>query len=90
VVTSKPANDTNTGRMTQYHATINSSSVTGGLTWNGNGSLQQLQVTDPFNSANNQTCGYARDDLARLGQARWTAEAENGGKPSALTPSGTL
>jgi len=60
--------DTNTGRMTQYQAAINGSSATGGLTWNGNGSLQQLQVTDPFNLANNQTCAYARDDLARLGQ----------------------
>jgi RHS repeat-associated protein len=58
--------DTNTGRTTQYKATINGSSATGSLTWNSNGSLGQLQISDPFNSANSQTCTYARGDVSRI------------------------
>src|SRR5208337_5020462 len=46
--------DLNTGRMTQYKFTVNGSSVTGNVTWNQNGTLQQLAITDPFNSANQQ------------------------------------
>jgi hypothetical protein len=59
--------DGNTGRMTQYQATINGSSMTGALTWNANWTLGTLAITDPFNSANAQTCNYTHDDLARLG-----------------------
>ncbi len=60
--------DSNTGRMTQYKSTVNSSAAYGTLTWNANGSLGQLAITDPFNAANNaQTCGYIHDDLARIG-----------------------
>ena len=58
--------DPNTGRMTQYQAKVGSYSVTGALTWNTNGSLYSLGITDTNNSANNQTCTYQRDDLARL------------------------
>src|SRR5208337_298184 len=61
------AYDSGTGRMTQYKFTVNGSSVTGNLTWNQNGTLQQLAITDPFDSANQQTCTYAYDDLARIG-----------------------
>jgi hypothetical protein len=43
--------------------------VAGTLTWNANGTLQQLGITDPFNSSNQQTCSYAYDDLARLASA---------------------
>jgi RHS repeat-associated protein len=59
--------DPNTGRMTQYKATVNSQSMSGTLTWNANGSLYTLAITDPFNSANAQTCTNTYDDLARLG-----------------------
>ncbi len=58
--------DFNSARVTEYKATINGSSAKGDLSWNGNGSLQQLQITDPFKTANNQTCAYARDDLSRI------------------------
>jgi len=58
--------DSNTGRMTQYKYTINGASVVGNLTWNANSTLRQLGITDPFTPANNQTCGYSYDDLARL------------------------
>ena len=63
--------DVNTGRMTQYKYTVGATpqSVVGNLTWNANGSLAQLAITDPFNSANAQTCGYSHDDLARIASA---------------------
>jgi RHS repeat-associated protein len=51
--------------MTQYQFSVNGSSVTGAPTWNPNGTLQKLAITDPFNSANQQTCTYGYDDLAR-------------------------
>jgi len=59
--------DGNTGRMTQYQATISGSSVTGTPGWNSNWTLGSLTIVDPFNSANAQTCNYTHDDLARLG-----------------------
>lgn len=70
--------DPNTGRMTQYKFTVGSTpqSVVGNLTWNANGTLSQLAITDPFNSASTQTCKYGDpsaspavigyDDLNRL------------------------
>jgi hypothetical protein len=60
--------DTHTGRMTQYKFNVGSQpqSVIGQLNWNANGSLSSLAVTDPFNSANTQNCGYTHDDLTRL------------------------
>jgi len=48
----------------QYN--IGSQSVVGDLTWNPNGTLAQLAITDPINSNNQQTCNYTYDDLARL------------------------
>jgi RHS repeat-associated protein len=61
--------DAGTGRMTQYKFTVGSpaQSVVGNLTWNQNGSLQQHQISDPFNSANTQTCAYQHDDVSRIG-----------------------
>jgi RHS repeat-associated protein len=59
--------DLNAGRMTQYAANINGAWVAyGNLTWNPNGTLSQLQTVDVNNSADNQTCNYAHDDVARL------------------------
>ena len=64
--------DSNTGRMLQYTFNMNGQAEIGALTWNANGTLQQLQITDPFNSADNQTCTYGTstaagyDDLGRL------------------------
>ena len=40
--------------------------MTGVLTWNANGSVRQLAISDPFNSNNTQTCTYQHDDLARI------------------------
>jgi RHS repeat-associated protein len=63
--------DPSTGRMTQYKFTVGFSpqNVIGNLTWNADGSLGSLAITDPFNSANNQSCAYANDDLGRIASA---------------------
>jgi RHS repeat-associated protein len=58
--------DTNTGRIKQYSFNVNGQSAVGNLTWNANGTLQNLAITDPFNSQNNQSCTNTYDDLARL------------------------
>src|SRR5258708_8839253 len=61
--------DPNTLRMTQYSAALNNGTISGTLTWNPNGSLQQLVIADPFNSADAQTCTYGADDLRRIAGA---------------------
>jgi RHS repeat-associated protein len=61
--------DPNTGRMLSYAYNVNGSNLTGTLTWNANGTLQKLVISDPFNSANNQTCNYTYDPIARLSSA---------------------
>ena len=58
--------DPTTLRMTQYSATLNAGTISGSLTWNPNGSLQQLLIADPYNPADAQTCSYSADDLARI------------------------
>ena len=66
--------DTNTGRMTNYTFTVGTApkSLIGNLTWNANGTLRQLQITDQFNAGGTQTCNYGTastagyDDLGRL------------------------
>jgi len=58
--------DGNTGRMNQYKLTINGTATYGNLTWNANGTLKTLAITDPFNAADVQTCNYTHDDLARI------------------------
>jgi RHS repeat-associated protein len=58
--------DPYTVRMTQYSFAGSNYTMTGTLTWNSNGSLGQLVIVDPSNSADNQSCNYSADDLARL------------------------
>src|SRR5207245_1287100 len=58
-----------TNRMATYAYNIGSSptkTMTGSLTWNANGTLQQLAIVDPWNSGGNQTCLYGFDDLTRI------------------------
>ena len=38
----------------------------GTLTWNELGTLQEVAITDPFNSSNQQNCAYNHDDLTRI------------------------
>jgi RHS repeat-associated protein len=61
--------DSNTGRMISYQFNVNSQSVLGQLTWNQNGMLRTLGITDPFDPSNQQTCNYTYDDLARVASA---------------------
>ena len=63
--------DRNTGRLTQYNFNIGATpqTVQGNLTWNANGTLAKLAITDPFNSADAQTCTFGYDDLARVKSA---------------------
>jgi RHS repeat-associated protein len=60
------AYDRNTNRMTQYKFTVNGQSLTGNLSWNANGTLGSLLITDPFNSSDTQSCTYTHDDLSRI------------------------
>jgi RHS repeat-associated protein len=55
--------DPNTGRMSKYTFNVNNQAVTGTLTWNANGTLGSLAITDPYNI--NQTCSYGYDSLLR-------------------------
>lgn len=61
--------DPNAGRMTQYKLTINGTATHGDPTWNPNGTLASLAITDPFNASDAQNCTYGYDDLARLASA---------------------
>src|SRR6266481_3553915 len=75
--------DPNTGRMTNYTFTVGATpkSMAGNLTWNPNGTLSKLAITDGFNSGGTQTCKYGDptvsvpgyDDLARLIKVDCTA-----------------
>jgi RHS repeat-associated protein len=62
--------DQNTGRITNYSFSVGGGSpMTGALTWNANGTLGQLQITNPWNSSDSQTCTYGHDDLVRITSA---------------------
>jgi len=61
--------DPNTFRQTQYKFNVGAQNVTGNLTWNANGSLGTLAITDAFNAADTQTCSYKADDLSRISSA---------------------
>jgi len=61
--------DPNTFRETQYTFDVNGQAVVGKLSWNANGTLASLAITDPFDSADVQNCSYAQDDLSRIASA---------------------
>ena len=63
--------DANTSRMTKYQFNVGTAGLSdsGTLTWNANSTLQQLAITDGFNSGDNQTCTYGYDDVVRLTSA---------------------
>jgi YD repeat-containing protein len=54
--------------MTQYQFVMGAANTTdtGVLTWNPNGTLKQLAVTDNITSADTQTCLTGHDDLLRI------------------------
>src|SRR2546427_6387234 len=57
--------------MTQYKFNVGATpqSVTGALTWNANGTLKTLAITDQHTTSNSQTCNYTYDDLTRIATA---------------------
>ncbi len=60
----------NTGRLHTYQFSMNSQTDTGTLTWNANGSLQQLAINDSIpGTVDSQTCNYTHDDLGRIATA---------------------
>ncbi len=71
--------DTNSGRMKTWTSTAGSNQQAGTLTWNANGSLQKLVISDNSDAANNQTCTYGYDDLERLLSANCGAKAQTFG-----------
>ncbi|PYV82036.1 MAG: hypothetical protein DMG93_13280, partial [Acidobacteria bacterium] len=54
--------------MKTYSASVGSSPVviTGTLNWNPNGTLQENNIVDGYNSANTQDCKYLYDDFMRI------------------------
>jgi len=69
--------DADNGRMTKYVYSVGSSpqTDTGKLTWNSNGSLQKLEITDQLNPADSQTCTYTHDTLGRVASSNCRASA---------------
>jgi RHS repeat-associated protein len=64
--------DSASNRMTQWSSSNSAvgKSQTGTLTWNANGTLKQLQISDSYNAGdNNLNCTHSYDDLARLASA---------------------
>jgi RHS repeat-associated protein len=63
--------DPSTGRMTTYQFNMGTTPLIdkGVLTWNTNGSLQKLVITDQIYTTDSQTCTYSHDDLGRVSSA---------------------
>jgi RHS repeat-associated protein len=79
--------DPNTERMTQYQFNVNGTPLIGALGWNANGSLVSQNITDGFNAADNQACGYVHDDLVRLASVTCTGQfLQDPGFESGLSP----
>jgi RHS repeat-associated protein len=85
-------------RPATYQFNVGSQNASGALTWNANGSLQQLAIADGTNSANTQTCNYAYDDHGRIKTAdcgtKWyqdfsTTDVFGNVKKTIGTPPGT-
>lgn len=68
----------NVGRMKSYQFNVGTQYVLGQPGWNANGTLGSLTiVTDPFNTANQQSCSYTYDDVARISSANCTNASGN-------------
>jgi RHS repeat-associated protein len=86
----------NVGHMHTYTFAVNGKSDAGTLTWNVNGSLGTLAITDTFNVGDSQTCNFSYDDVARLISDNcgtvWSQTYDygvNGGEYDNLTQSGS-
>ncbi len=55
------------GLMAQYQYTVNGATDTGSLSWNADGTLGSLQITDSIpGTSDSQTCSYGYDSLGRV------------------------
>jgi RHS repeat-associated protein len=63
--------DPNTGRMTQFVFTVGSSSLSGNLSWNPNGTLKQVATTDGFNAGGSMTCNFNPTSATGTGYNDW-------------------
>jgi hypothetical protein len=82
-ITDSYAYDSNTGRMTSFQSILGSGTYSGALSWNGNGTLASLQITDPFNSNDAQMCNYGYNPWFRMNSvqcgAAWSQTMSYGG-----------
>jgi RHS repeat-associated protein len=69
----------NTGRTKQYKLFMGTTPLTnqGDLTWNTNGTLQKLIITNQIGSPASQTCNYTYDDLGRVASSNCGAAVWN-------------
>ena len=65
--------DNNTGNVTQYQFNLGSTptTMTAALTWNPNGTLAKLAITDGFNSGGTQTCNFNPIAVPGTGYDDW-------------------
>jgi RHS repeat-associated protein len=66
--------DANTGRMTQFTFQVGKktpATLVGNLQWNANGTLNNLAITDGFNSGGTQTCYYNPTSGGGMGYDDW-------------------
>jgi RHS repeat-associated protein len=52
--------------MTKYTYTVGPATDIGILTWNTNGTLKTLAITDGLNAGGTQTCNFTYDDVVRI------------------------
>lgn len=91
-----PASSTTSppGSMNTWQSSFNGNTQTGTLSWNTNGTLQTLQISDNANPSNTQNCGqpgvsagYTYDDVGRLASVNCGAI---GGQTFAYDPYGNI
>lgn len=64
--------DSNTGRMTGWTFDVGTKNENASVSWNANGTLRQVAITDGFNSGGTETCNFGTssvmgyDDLGRI------------------------
>jgi len=62
--------DSNTGRLKKYQFNVATKADIGSVTWNSNGSLGTLAISDTVpGTSDTQTCNYMHDDMVRVASA---------------------
>ena len=68
--------DSNTGRLASYQFNMGSYYDKGQLTWNQNGTLGALAITDTIpNTQDSQTCNYTHDEFVRVASVNCTKDS---------------